>query len=82
MMYSIVYDKPALKFLRKQTPEKREWLMKAIHQLPNEGDIKPLKGHEGEFRLRVGGYRVIYSVDHGILTVKVLDIGNRGDVYK
>lgn len=47
----------------------RERLLRAIAGLPSEGDIKPMSGHIGLFRLRVGTYRV-------------LDIGNRGDVHK
>ena len=82
MTYRIVYDKPAVKFLRKQPQDKREWIMAAIHKLPNSGDIKPLAGRDGEYRLRIGSYRVIYSIDHDVLIVRVLEIGNRGDVYK
>ena len=46
-----------------------------------EGDIKPLKGYEdGSMRLRVGAWRVIYLADGGELYI--IDIGNRGDIYK
>ncbi len=82
MNYRIVIDKPALKFLQKQTPEQRERLLKAIYLLPERGDIKPMSGHENLFRLRVGAYRVIYTIENDVLIVRVLTIGNRGDVYK
>lgn len=82
MKYQIVIDKPALKFLQKQSPDQRERLLKAIYKLPELGDIKPMSGHENLYRLRVGTYRVIYTIDNDILTVRVLTIGNRGDVYK
>ena len=82
MTYKIVYDKPAVKFLKKQPQDKRQWIMNAIHKLPDEGDIKPLMGYTGIYRLRVGSYRVIYSIEHDVLTVKILDIGSRGDIYK
>ena len=55
--------------------------MQAIHALPERGDIKQLKGHAELFRLRVGSYRIIYTVDHGKLVVCVIDIGNRGQIY-
>ena len=82
MKYQIVYDKPAVKFLKRQTKEKQKWIIDAIRQLPHTGDIKTLAGHPGVFRLRVGGYRVIYSIENEILIIRILDIGNRGDVYK
>ena len=82
MKYQIVIDKPALKFLLKQPQEQRERLLKAINKLPDMGDIKAMSGHENLYRLRVGAYRVIYTVENKILTVRVLTIGNRGDVYK
>lgn len=82
MKYQIVIDKPALKFLQKQSPDQRERLLKAIYKLPELGDIKPMSGHENLYRLRVGTFRVIYTIENNILTVRVLTIGNRGDVYK
>ena len=82
MKYQIVIDKPALKFLQKQPQDQRERLLKAIYKLPEMGDIKPRSGHENLYRLRVGTYRVIYTIENNILTVRVLTIGNRGDVYK
>lgn len=32
-------------------------------------------------RLRVGEYRIIYTVDNGELVVYVIDAGNRGQIY-
>ncbi len=80
--YEIQDHKPALKFLLKQSSEQRERLLKAIYKLPDLGDIKPMSGHENLYRLRVGTYRVIYTIENDVLTVHVLTIGNRGDVYK
>ena len=82
MNYRIVIEKPALKFLQKQPPEQRERLLRAIQALPGVGDIKPLTGHKSLYRLRVGSYRVIYTIEDDLLIVRVLTIGNRGDVYK
>lgn len=78
----IEIEKPARKFLAKQPLPQRERLLRAIAGLPNEGDIKPISGHPGFFRLRVGTYRVLYTIENDVLIVRVLDIGNRGDVYK
>ena len=34
------------------------------------------------FRIRVGDYRIIYSVDDTHRIVKILDIGHRREVYR
>jgi mRNA interferase RelE/StbE len=82
MTYRIQIDKPALKFIAKQPPKARERIMQAIQKLPHEGDIKPLEGRPGYNRLRVGAYRIIYTVQDEIITVRVTSAGNRGDIYK
>ena len=80
-MYQII-KKAAKKFIdRLPTNEKRR-IVSAIERLPNGEDIKKLKGHDRLLRLRVGEYRIIYTVDHGELIVYVIDAGNRGQVYK
>ena len=82
MMYQIIIKKAAKKFIdRLPTNEKRR-IVSAIERLPNGEDIKKLKGHDRLLRLRVGEYRIIYTVDHGELIVYVIDAGNRGQVYK
>lgn len=81
-MYRIVIEKPVLKFLLKQQLSQRERILRAINRLPQEGDIKPMAGYQNLYRLRVGDYRVLYSIENDVLIVRVLQIGNRGDVYK
>lgn len=80
-MYEIVIQKKAKKFIDGLPKNDRIRIVTAIEQLPNGSDIKPLKGHEGLFRLRVGSYRIIYTVDNGELVVYVIDAGNRGQIY-
>ncbi len=45
-------------------------------------DIKALQGHSARWRLRVGDYRVVYTVENGQLIVWVLAVGNRADIYR
>lgn len=38
---------------------------------------------EGVWRVRFAdNYRMIYEVDRGVLTVLILKVGTRGDIYK
>lgn len=82
MKYKIIIMKPAQKFILKQAKPQQERILKAINQLPDQGDIKPLSGHDGIYRLRIGDVRVIYTIENDILVVRVLFAGSRGDVYK
>ena len=81
MNYQIVIEKRAQKFIRKQPKPQQERLLRAIAQLP-AGDTKALKGNEGLFRLRVGTFRIICTVDNNVLVVTVIDAGNRGQIYQ
>ncbi len=83
MNYRIVIEKAAEKFIVKLPRPDKERVLKAISRLPEQGDIKQLKGQKsrGMFRLRVGDYRIIYTVDDGQLVVCIVDAGNRGQIY-
>lgn len=81
-MYKIIIKKKAKKFIDKLPKNERVRIVRAIERLPNGEDIKKLKGHNDLMRLRVGEYRIIYTVDNGELIVYVIDADNRGEVYK
>lgn len=80
-MYQIILKKKAKKFIDHLPLNEKRRLVAAIEQLPNGEDIKRLKGHHDLFRLRVGDYRVLYTVDHGQLIIFVVDAGSRGQIY-
>lgn len=81
-MYKIIIKKKAKKFIDKLPKNERLRVAKAIEALPNGEDIKKLKGYTNLLRLRVGDYRIIYTINHGELLVIVVDAGNRGQIYK
>ena len=72
-MFQISYSKKAIKFLKRQDVPSQKRLITAISRLPLEGDIKKLQG-TGGYRLRVGNFRVFI--------IDIIDIGNRGQIYK
>lgn len=53
-------------------------LLKLSEGLP--ADIKPIIGEKDSFRIRVGKYRILFTVIKD--TLLITRIGPRGDVYK
>lgn len=84
----VKYSKDALKFLARLDQKSVARIRAAIQGLtrnPPEGDIKPLQGYsDHRRRLRVGGWRIVfkYGNDGELMVLLVIDIGNRGDIYK
>jgi mRNA-degrading endonuclease RelE of RelBE toxin-antitoxin system len=50
-----------------------------LEKEPPDGDIVPLTGKPGNFRLTVGGIRVLYRIENN--TVLVTNIVPRGQAY-
>ena len=82
-MYQVVIEKRAQKELSKIPPPdytKVTVALKGLAVNPRPHGYKKLKGRPG-YRIRIGDYRVIYSIQDNILTVFILEIGNRRDIY-
>ncbi|MGW0365301.1 type II toxin-antitoxin system RelE family toxin [Streptomyces sp. NPDC002990] len=45
-------------------------------------DIKAVRSHASRWRIRIGDYRVIYTVEDGQLIIWVLTAGHRREVYR
>ena len=84
MSYSVRIKGSAAKALRRLSPPQRERVVAAIDRLADEPHAGGLL--KGEFaglrRLRVGAYRIVYEADRGELTILVVRIGHRRDVYE
>ncbi len=84
----IKYSKDALKFLSKLDAKSVNRIRSAIQGLtldPPVGDIKVMQGYtDSRKRLRVGSWRIIYKygAENEVEILFVIDIGNRGDIYK
>jgi len=48
---------------------------------PRPSGCKKLKGGDHEWRIRVGDYRVVYTIDDAKLRVEVTRIRHRSEVY-
>lgn len=84
----IKYSRDALKFLARLDEKTVARIRAGISGLtatPPLGDVKPLQGYkDGRQRLRVGTFRVIFKYEDGgaVEVLFIIDIGNRGDIYK
>lgn len=81
VVYHFIIKKPAKKFIDGLPVNERRRIVDAIEQLPGSGDIKRVQGHDALFRLRVGPYRVLYTVDNDQLVIFVVAVGSRGQIY-
>ena len=84
MNYRIVMDPPALKALKRLDPPARRRIEAAINGLadnPRPRGCKKLTGIEA-WRIRVGDWRIVYSIADDVLIVLVVRIGHRRDVYE
>jgi mRNA interferase RelE/StbE len=83
--YQIGFTPTALRQLASLDPPTRRRGAHRIEALgtdPRPAGAEMLKGGEGESRIRVGDWRVIYVVRHEKLLVLVIKIGYRSDVYR
>lgn len=82
--YTIQVDRVAAKLLRKLDRPIQARLVAALATLaadPRPAGMTPLAGHPGLLRIRVGDYRVVYTIDDEILIVLVVHLGHRRNVY-
>ncbi|MFZ5596502.1 MAG: type II toxin-antitoxin system RelE family toxin [Bacillota bacterium] len=55
---------------------------RVLLEVPPIGDIKPMKGYAGLYRLRLGTIRILFRIDQQEKVIYIEAIGSRGDVYK
>ena len=85
MAYKIVVSKSAEKELAsfpKRIVERIVAALILLKENPRQTGCKKLKGFVNLWRVRVGNYRIIYSIDDVIMLVDVREIGDRKDIYK
>ena len=87
MKYQVELTTQASRDLRKirrsdrNTFERITEALQALSANPFPAGCVRLTGYD-DFRIRVGGFRIIYSVQQKVVLVEVLRIAPRGEVYK
>ena len=75
----IEYSKEAAKHIKALDKPTKSRMKRAIEKLP-DSDVRKLAGLADDYRLRVGGYRVLFSKTEDIIIIK--DVLPRGEAYK
>ncbi len=86
-MYTIIISKPAIKDLEHLGYYTKriivEWLEKHLKDTDNPRQFgKPLSANrKGQWRYRVGDYRIIAKIEDDKLIILVIAIGHRRDIH-
>jgi mRNA interferase RelE/StbE len=83
--YEIEISRTAEKQLKKLPPADQRRVARAMLALaddPFPRGSRKLSGYEDIFRVRIGRYRIVYSVSEKRLIIIVLKIGHRKDIYR
>ena len=84
-MYKVIVSKSASKELAELPTQIVNRIIPAIKRLgenPRPAGCKKLKGEQDSWRIRIGDYRVIYTIDDVIHIVDVRSVGHRKDIYE
>ena len=85
MTYRIEFVKQSAKQLKSLSTEEQQRIKIKIDTLadvPRPDGVVKLTGEDSLYRIRVGNYRIIYSIQDNQLLILVLKIGHRRDVYQ
>jgi mRNA interferase RelE/StbE len=83
--YTVEFRPTAAKEFKKlplEAKQRIEVQIEALRLDPRPPGAKTLQGGNGELRIRVGDYRVIYRIQDDKLIVLVLKVGHRSKIYR
>ena len=83
--YEVEVSRTAEKQLRKLARDDQERVVRRMLLLaedPFPAGTRKLTGYDDVYRVRVGRYRIIYSVSRQRLVIVILKIGHRKDAYR
>jgi mRNA interferase RelE/StbE len=84
-LYKIQWKKSAKKELKKLDKQVILRILQAVENLaedPWQSASKKLVGSDSIYRIRVGEYRIIYSLESSVLTIEIIKVGHRKEVYR
>ena len=83
--YKVEWKRSAKKELKKLDKQVIIRILQAVETLaqdPFKSGGKKLVGSDSIYRIRVGNYRIIYNIKSSVLTIEIIKVGHRGQVYR
>ncbi|MDL1971582.1 MAG: type II toxin-antitoxin system RelE/ParE family toxin [Candidatus Desulfofervidaceae bacterium] len=84
-MYKIEWKQSATKELKNLKKSDIPRIIEAVEKLsvnPSPPGTRKLQGCEQLYRIRVGEYRVVYSIKNKVLLIEIIRVGHRKNIYK
>jgi mRNA interferase RelE/StbE len=83
--YTVIIKETAQKQIRKLPSaylKKVKHIILGLAENPRPHGAIKLHGGDNEYRIRVGMYRILYSIQDDVLIVYVFDVDHRKQVYR
>jgi len=74
--------KRVLSVLPKKIQKQIDKVILSLSENPRPQGVKRLQGKTDYYRIRSGDYRIIYQIKDDVLTVLIIKIGHRRDIYR
>ena len=84
-IYQIEWKKSAIRELKHLDRKIIQRIIYAVDSLPKNPfptGVRKLTGSEKTYRIRVGDYRVVYEVHTKTITIEIIRVRHRKDVYR
>ncbi|QUY18354.1 type II toxin-antitoxin system RelE/ParE family toxin [Treponema vincentii] len=81
-MVRVQWSRKAVKQMQKIAESDRQTIYvkaKELRNFPNIGNIKHLKNHKYEYRLRIGNYRILFNFDDGVKIISIEEVKKRDE---
>ncbi|MBV1788632.1 type II toxin-antitoxin system RelE/ParE family toxin [Marinobacterium sp. D7] len=85
MTHSVEWKPKAVKQAKRLAKQDRIRIVKKVTDLADwpacmsSSDIKPLRNHTHQYRLRVGNYRVLFDVETGLRIISIEEVKKRDE---
>jgi mRNA interferase RelE/StbE len=84
-VYEIYIERRPERDLKRVPSKEFDRIIRAIRALaeePRPTGCRKIEGSKSDWRIRVGDYRVVYEIDDGAQTIRVMRIRHRSGVYR